>query len=77
MLPWLLAVLLTAGVVGLAVVPWLRAVPDPDASPAPWSEAMVERELARRYCLECGQRVEAEDAGRCPACGAPRPEVGA
>jgi hypothetical protein len=72
-----LAGLLTAGVVGLAVVPYFRAV-----TPGGGSQRLpddlrrqIERELAERYCLGCGVPFDRADAGRCESCGAERPVV--
>ena len=75
LLPWILATLLVVAVVGLVVVPWLRAGAENRAKENPWSMADIERKLTREYCLECGQRVESPAYDACPACGATRPAV--
>ena len=66
---WALAILLTTGVVGLAVVPWVRTVVDAPILPA--SIAEVEAALHEGYCLRCGERWDIGSAV-CSACGARR-----
>ncbi len=72
-----LAALLTAGVVGLAVVPYFRAVPTPGrAHPLPDGiRRQIEQELEQRYCLACGVPFDRGQARQCESCGAERPAV--
>ena len=68
---WALAILLTTGVVGLAVVPWVRTVVDAPILPA--SIAEVEAALQVAYCLQCGERGD-NGSAVCSGCGARRDE---
>ena len=72
-----LAGLLTAGVVGLAVVPYFRAVTAGGGGQRLPDDLrrQIERELADRYCLDCGVPFDRADVGRCESCGAERPGV--
>jgi hypothetical protein len=71
-LPWALALLLTVGVAGLVLVPWLRPA-EAHGARRPASAEEVEAALRAAYCLACGERWEG-DADRCSSCGAPRGE---
>lgn len=72
---WVLAVLLTVGVAGLAVVPYFRALPTPGRLVGRPDEVrrQIDQELARRYCRECGVPFERDGGSHCESCGAERP----
>ena len=71
---WLLALLLTGAVVGLAVVPYFRAGFDAGGRDGPLPDVAqdIERVLEREYCLECGGKLDRWNLPRCPHCGAER-----
>jgi hypothetical protein len=72
---WVVALVLTASVVSLGVVPYFRALPvgSPTAVPPDDLRREIERELETLYCLQCGVAFENVDGRRCESCGAPRP----
>jgi hypothetical protein len=68
---WVLAAALVVGVVGLAVVPFVRAKPAETGQEAPRSDvrAAVAAELRAKYCLWCGEPYPTADQTLCGSCG--------
>lgn len=79
LLGWVLAAALVVAVVGLAVVPFVRARPGGHGEVRPRSDMReaIEAELRAKYCLWCGEPYATAEQALCGACGHPREEAGA